>query len=109
VGAFGNWNFSSSAWNGLQTCRLCVPFHGTLFFFFFLASSSSSPFLFLIFVFWIEFQGPHQKPSGSQRILAHCSPGMLLFLSLCRKSFSHGFFKFFVIFDCLFWPRFELY
>lgn len=93
VGAFGNWNFCSSARNGLQTCRLCVPFHGTPFFFFF---ASSLPFFISHFVFWIEFKGPHPKPSGSRRILAHCSPGMLLFLSLCRIGFFSQLLRIFV-------------
>jgi hypothetical protein len=80
------------------------------FFFFASSSAASLPFLFLILFFWIAFQAPLQKPGGSQRILAHCSPGMLLFLFLCRIDFFLiASSNFCVIFDCLFWPRFELY
>lgn len=62
VGACVNWNFCSSAWNGFQTCRFCVPFHGIPFFFF--ASFSSLPFLFSFLFFGLNFRAPIKSQVG---------------------------------------------
>ena len=81
-GAFVHRSFCNSAQNGLQSCWLYVPFHGMLLLSLFSFSDTllvSAFFLILLLgfhSFWFGIQGPHQKPSGSHKILAHCSPGM---------------------------------
>lgn len=103
-GAFVHWNLCNSAQNGLQTCWLYVPLHGT-----YPLSISQTPFWFLFFGFSfflvLEFRAPIKSWVEVKKILPIVLQVCDSF-SLCVEKVFVGVVassNFDVKFDFLFW------
>lgn len=93
-GALVHWSFCNSAQNGLQTCRLYVPFHGMLLLSLFSFSDTllvsaffffNTSFGFSFFLVWNS--GPPSKAKWkSQNFSTLFSRYVILSLTLCRIS-----------------------